>query len=347
MWLLFGIIYSLLEKGLLGELEYYPSTKNKYDFSNSFWSATIGSLLVGIFLGTVETLYLRSFFNKRSFLEKIFFKTLIYLLCIVVFLVVLTFISSSTVLKVPFYHPSVMENLKAFAQDFVFISIVLYAGAFLALTLFITDISNHVGQGVFHNFLLGRYHNPVQEERIFMFLDMKSSTTYAERLGHVRYFELLRSYYADMTHAILASSAEIYQYVGDEVILTWNLKKGLNKDACIVCFYEIKKALDNKKNWYIKKFGFFPTFKAGLHYGTVTTGEIGEIKKEILYTGDVINTTARIQDLCNEHGTSILISQDLFSSVSIKIQKDFAEIGSFALRGKTELIKLYGHRLSN
>jgi hypothetical protein len=37
-----------------------------------------------------------------------------------------------------------------------------------------------------------------QKRKEFMLLDMKSSTTIAKSLGHVRYFEMLKEYYSDV-----------------------------------------------------------------------------------------------------------------------------------------------------
>jgi len=66
-------------------------------------------------------------------------------------------------------------------------------------------------------------------------------------------------------------------------------------------FFAMKEDLRKRADWYNKDFGLLPAFKAGLHFGKVTTGEIGALKKEIIFTGDVLNTTARIQGLCNHH----------------------------------------------
>ena len=57
----------------------------------------------------------------------------------------------------------------------------------------------------------------------------------------------------------------------------------------------LKNRLKSRTAWYNQKFGVNPDFKAGIHLGEVTTGEIGALKKEIIFTGDVLNTTARIQ----------------------------------------------------
>ena len=153
-----------------------------------------------------------------------------------------------------------------------------------------------------------------------MFLDMKSSTTIAEQLGHVEYFRLLNKYYADISDAIIQTAGEVYQYAGDEIIVSWDLKNGLANNNCIRCFFLIKKTFKKVSESYIKRFGLTPEFKAGFHYGKVTTGEIGVIKKEIFFTGDVLNTTARIQAKCNEFGTDILISDINFVTMFLLLK---------------------------
>jgi len=213
-------------------------------------------------------------------------------------------------------------------------------GAVIIILLFVSEVSDNLGQGVLKNFLTGKYHKPREEERIFMFLDMKSSTTIAEKLGHVRYYKLLNDYYADITAAIIQTSGEIYQYVGDEVVVTWKLKDGLKKNNCLHCFFTMKEILVRASEKYINEYELVPEFKAGLHYGKVTTGEIGVVKKEIIFTGDVLNTTARIQSSCNFHNADILVSNDLI--LNLKMEDDYilTEIGECELRGKDEKVKL-------
>ncbi len=202
-------------------------------------------------------------------------------------------------------------------------------------------VNTNQGSSVFYNFFTGRYHHPREEDRIFMFLDMKSSTTIAERLGHVEYFRLLNKYYADTTEAIIQTYGVVYQYAGDEIIVSWNLKKGLTNNNCIRCFFMIKETFQTLSESYIKRFELVPEFKAGFHYGKVTTGEIGVLKKEIFFTGDVLNTTARIQASCNEFGTDILISQDLLSQLDIDDVYELTAIGECELKGRQEKINLF------
>ena len=83
----------------------------------------------------------------------------------------------------------------------------------------------------------GKFYNPHEEERIFMFLDLVGSTTIAEKLGHKTYSHFLRHCFHDLTEIVLKYQAEIYQYVGDEVVLSWKEKNGLERMNCIKTFF--------------------------------------------------------------------------------------------------------------
>ncbi|WP_158267567.1 adenylate/guanylate cyclase domain-containing protein [Adhaeribacter arboris] len=170
---------------------------------------------------------------------------------------------------------------------------------------------------------------------------MKSSTTIAENLGHVTYFEMLREYYADLSNSILEYSGEIYQYVGDEIVVTWKLKTGLTNNNCLQCFFAMKAAIKKQSNKYYEKFDLLPEFKAGFHLGKVTTGEIGVLKKEIIFTGDVLNTTARIQALCNTYQVDLVLSGHLIKKLPLSSAFQFQALGESELRGRDEKIELY------
>ena len=211
----------------------------------------------------------------------------------------------------------------------------------LGVSLFYAEISENIGHGIMINFFTGKYHTPTEEKRIFMFSDMKSSTTIAEKLGHIKYFELLREYYNDLSDAIVKYSGEIYQYVGDEIIVSWNYKDGIENNNCIKCFIAMKEDLRKRADWYNEKFGLLPAFKAGFHVGKVTTGEIGALKKEIIFTGDVLNSTARIQGLCNQYKVDLLISGDLMKSLDLDSEFKIKSLGKNELRGKVVNIEVY------
>jgi adenylate cyclase len=103
----------------------------------------------------------------------------------------------------------------------------------------------------------------------------------------------------------------------------------------------MQSALEYQKDSYLEKFGVVPTFKAGLHFGKVTTGEIGVIKKDIIFTGDVLNATARIQSLCNSYNVDILISEPLLHRLDLSSRYHIQPLGESELRGRDEKIALF------
>ena len=177
--------------------------------------------------------------------------------------------------------------------------------------------------------------------RVFMFLDIKSSTEIAEKLGHNKYFELIHDFFSDVSDPIVACQGEIYQYVGDEVVITWPLEKGIENAQCLQCFFHICDVIEMGAQRYMEKYGVVPDFKAGMHYGKVTTGSIGTIKKETVFSGEVLSTASRIEGLCNRYRVNLLLSKDLLNLLPIEDSLVPREIDSIVLRGKQESITLF------
>jgi class 3 adenylate cyclase len=336
----FGIVWSIVEQSLLGPLNHYPATGLPYDFTIALFTTSFSSLIFGWIVGAIEVLFVNKLFVRKSFGLKILIKTILYITALALFLIALTFIFNFFTSEHSVFDPAPLEKLIQFITSFSFWGVIIYMGAIIGVMLFYSEISDNLGQGVLTNFLIGKYHNSREEERIFMFLDMKSSTTIAEKLGHVRYYQLLNDYYADITEAIIQTSGEIYQYVGDEVVVSWKLRNGLKNNNCLRCFFTIKEIFNDRSKIYIEAYGLVPGFKAGIHYGKVTTGEIGVVKKEIIFTGDVLNTTARIQSICNSYDVDILVSDDLISKIQMPDEFTITDIGECELRGKDEKVKL-------
>lgn len=340
IWSVLGIVFMLSDVLAIGDGDapegaIYPNFE-------LFVFAIMATFAGGSVVGLLEMVYGNRLFRKASLLMTTIYKSLLYLVFFFVLMVVVYPIAARIELKSSFSDPEVWQKFKVFWGSYAFWSTMLQLGFSLLLSLLYAAISENLGQSVIMNFFTGKYHRPKEEERIFMFLDMRSSTTMAETLGHVQYFELLQQYYDDLADAIIQNWGEVYQYVGDEIVITWTKQRGIVNNNCIDCFFDMQQALEVKKEHYIKAFGYAPTFKAGLHLGTVTTGEVGALKKEIVYTGDVLNTTARIQALCNETGKELLISDVLMEALGLQEPAAEAYLGYFDLKGKNIDIALYG-----
>lgn len=341
IWLLFGIVYSLVEKGLLGNAASYPGTGNPYSFYDSLIINCIATAIMGIAQGTIEVFFLRTLFFTKSFRKKIFLKSLIYATFIVLFVLCLNSVYNSILQKVSLQSNEILYMNVKFISSFSFWSTIAFVLSIVTVCLLFSEISDFIGQTVLNNFFAGRYHTPKTEDRIFMLLDMKNSTAIAENLGHTLFFKLLNTYYADMTDSILETGGSIYQYAGDGLIITWSLKKGIQRNNCIKCFFGIKEKLKKQSKKYIDEYGLLPGFKAGIHCGSVTAGEIGVIKKEIIFSGDVLNTTDRIQGLCNHYTVDLLLSEYLASQLMPDSKYKLLEVDTTLLRGKNESVQLF------
>jgi adenylate cyclase len=340
LWFVFSLIYVILERGILGHLDHYPSTGVKYVFYTNIITIPIAGLIMGLLTGILEIVFFGRRFLKTSFTKKIIFKSLIYLFIVVIFLTTLTLINALYFFEDHSLSSIITPSL-AFFADFGVISITLYMASIIVITQLYAEFSQSIGTGTLSNFFLGKYHHPGEEERIFMFLDMKSSTTIAENLGHVRYFEMLKTYFFDLSEAVIDYAGTIYQYAGDEMIITWKSKNGLKYNNSIECFFAMKHALKKQANKYHSHYGVIPGFKAGLHLGVVTAGEIGSLKKEIIFTGDVLNTAARIQGLCNHYEADLLVSKDIVKTFQLPAIYEVRSVGENVLKGRGKTMELF------
>ncbi|MEL6670597.1 MAG: adenylate/guanylate cyclase domain-containing protein [Bacteroidota bacterium] len=218
---------------------------------------------------------------------------------------------------------------------------VIYTGVVSMLFNLFRQISSMFGPGIMYKLIIGKYHRPKEEERIFMFLDLRSSTTYAERLGHILYSELIQDCFSDLTAAIDQHQVEIYQYVGDEAVLTWPISDGLKDLNCIEAFFTFDQSIQSRAKYYFNKYDLVPAFKAGVNLGLVMVAEVGIVKKEIAYHSDVLNTAARIQGKCNEYGKGLLISEAMSLRIPPQHNYILEEVGTVSLKGKEQLITIF------
>ncbi len=339
IWFLSGLVFLVVERAAIGDAD-APASAIEMNVEVFIFSS-LAITCVGLLVGAIELFYLERVFAKQSFTRKLLYKIFVYIFLLFIVTLITFPIAASLELRTHLSDPKVWDKLLMYLTSLTHASTVLQLSAALGASLFYSAISEHIGQGILMNFFTGKYHSPTVEHRIFMFSDMRASTTIAESLGHVRYFELLREYYSDLSDAIIRHSGEIYQYVGDEIVITWKYEAGVQDNNCINCFFAMKKDLAKRTAWYKSTFGVTPAFKAGLHAGQVTTGEIGALKKEIIFTGDAVNATARIQSLCNHYGVDVLISGDLLKGLSLDSQFAVRTLGSTSLRGKSESVELY------
>ena len=208
----------------------------------------------------------------------------------------------------------------------------------------IRAVDQKLGPGNLWKLMIGEFSKPKELERIFMFLDLQGSTTLAERLGHIKYSELIQDCFHDIS-VVQSHGAEIFQYVGDEVVLVWKPKKGLNSFNCIEAYFSFMNRITEKKDYYLKKYGVVPFFKAGVHIGQIVLAEVGAVKRDIAYHGDTINTASRIQKTCNEYNQALVVSDTLLHALDVNeahANYGIEALGSVLLKGKDKHVSIMG-----
>lgn len=225
------------------------------------------------------------------------------------------------------------------SADFAWFFGLLLGASFLITLAF--QVNRVLGPGTLRALLLGRYLRPVHEERVFLFLDLTDSTPIAEQLGPLRFSDFKNDFFHDVAGPVLATRGQIFQYVGDEVVVSWTLRHGTRHGDCLRLFYLVEDAVEARRDWYQRRYGVVPRFKAACHAGPVVTAEIGDLKREIVHSGDTLNTTARMEGQCRLLGRRLLVSETLLDCCPLPADLRAEPVGAVPLRGKRETVALY------
>jgi len=234
--------------------------------------------------------------------------------------------------------PRSLHDFFATKKVFEFLGIALIISL---LSNFMDELHRKLGRDAIYNLVLGKYHQVKQEERLFLFIDLNNSTDIAEEMGEMEFSHFLQDYFYDISEPIARYFGRVYQYVGDEVVVTWPLKKGKRYAVCLRCFFAIQKQVKRYEKQYEKRYGRAPVFKAALHGGSIVVSEVGKYKSEIAYHGDVLNTTARMLSKCHELGSDFIVSDYILEKIEIPRYLGTEVLGTFQLRGKQQEVELH------
>ena len=319
-----------------------PNATNPIDpnvhigISALFLNVTRGGIILGVLYALADmTIFERRVFRAMSYGRLILIKSIFY----IIFFAFTTTLTNLISFSIYYGNLDFVLWAKNAARVSWYVPI-LYISLVCILINTFKQIDLKFGPGNLLNLLLGKFHKPRQDHRIFMFLDLKSSTSIAEELGHIQVSRLLQDCFTDLS-IVRNYKAEIYQYVGDEVVLSWSMANGLENLNCIKAYFMFQNLLESRSDFYRKKYGLVPFFKAGLNVGDVTIAEVGQIKREIAFHGDTLNTASRIQGKCNDYKKSLLLSQALKELIEGKDELQINFVGEVMLRGKIQALKIY------
>lgn len=308
---------------------------------NSIIAATGAGFLIGLLTGLSELYFFPRFFRNKSFLKLIVVKLFVYSASI----------SVISIFTMYFYQrishqKDFLDAVSSTVEMFIYISFyrLFLMGILLSLGInFIIIMKNKMGYKSFIPFIFGRYHKPREENRIFLFIDMTSSTRTAELLGHVKYSNLIQDCFRDLSTQVIRYNGGIYQFVGDEAVISWKTKWKNSYLDSIYLFFAFQEVLIKNASIYQKKYGLTPEFKGSINAGKVMVAEVGEkVKSEIAFHGDVLNTASRMLELCAIYKKDLVVSENIVDNINIhNSELEIEFIANIQLRGKDKSKKVF------
>jgi adenylate cyclase len=338
-WQIIAVLISVYDYFLLTS-EFARGYAPGFSFQLSLLFNTVAAFIGSVIGGSFLIFYVNEKYRERSYGFTILAVVVSFILIIGLITVLLGFSSAMITTGHSLTHPETIKLAKANIINPIHLKNIVAWGLVVAMTQLLLSVDLKFGHGVLWQFIKGKYRHPQNEKRIFMFLDLNSSTSIAEKLGNEKYHNLLKDFFSDITNPVLDNRGEIYQYVGDEAVVSWPYKYGIENSQCIQCYFDIKNSIEMNKEKYLSRYGLIPGFKAGIHYGNVIAGEIGVIKRDITFSGDVLNTTSRIQGMCKELKVDMLVSGELTHELPGSLRYIARSMGENKLRGREKNIEL-------
>jgi adenylate cyclase len=209
------------------------------------------------------------------------------------------------------------------------------------LILFVIQIRHLIGARTLTNILIGRYHRPIREERLFAIFDLRQSTRIAAMIGDERFHSLLSNIFADADREIVDHGGEVHSYVGDAMIATWPLGDEKKNARAVAAAFAILDDLAKASSRYRSRFGVTPQFRVALHGGPVIAGECGDSKRQITYLGDVLNVAARLEQVAKAINTDFVVSGDILPHIALPANVLVVDRGEHALNGIARPLQVF------
>lgn len=298
------------------------------------------AMLAGLSQGIYEVYVLDDDRFHRSVLESTVMRTLFNLSMVLSNCLIVVLLWAGQEYEEMIGQPA-METIHALLLEDEFWAFLLFCLVSTFLITFVRSINKKFGPRTFLNSLLGKYQDPKEEERIFLFLDLKSATTLAEDLGHFAYSAFLRDYFRLVSNCCIENQGEVYQFAGDGVILTWTMDSCRRRPRPLEFYHDLVICFRNTQRRFERKYGAYPHFKAAIHVGRVIGTEVGNFGSQLAFHGDALNTTARLQGLCNLLKKDLIASETLVRKMPSLAGFRTIPQGSFQLKGKNRDLDVY------
>lgn len=296
---------------------------------------------IGLIAAFIEVFYIRS--QRRSWIRRVaFLPGLVVRILAITLIIRVCLVANELLTNWLSNKPLTVEfDAKDQVRD------TLFSLAIVIVFVIMSQLTSIIGLKRFLNLVVGRYFKPVNEERVFLFVDLVGSSKLARELGNEKFHEILSEFFYQLDQAIVRTGGEIVSYVGDAVIVTWPLGDDGKRNArCLLALAHMRRNMMREAKNFKKTFGVVPEFRAALHGGHVVVGECGDSRRQVTFLGDVVNMTARIEQLTKETGEQFLASKSVLNRMTFPKGIAFEEFGERLVKGADAPIHLQSIKFS-
>lgn len=179
----------------------------------------------------------------------------------------------------------------------------------------------------------------------FMFVDLRGSTKLGEEKLPFDVLYILNQFFAEMTLSLKATSGHYAQFNGDGLMAIYGLN-GAGKaidhaQNAIRGAEEMFRRLDLLNEQLESELDQPLKIGIGIHYGEAIVGAMGPPDNQLITAiGDNVNIAARLESLCKEYQSPLIISADAASAANITLPESQAH--SVAVKGRNQEVKFYG-----
>lgn len=220
---------------------------------------------------------------------------------------------------------------------------IVFSLAVSAIFVTATSVHRMVGTDVLLGIFTGRYLAPRQEHRVFLFADLVGSTALAEHIGDLKFHRYVDTLVHELTEPVARHRGQIYRYVGDELIVTWRADRDPARAArrALACVRDCQARLAREAARFETAFGHAPEMRYALHAGPVVAGKMGEMKREIVFLGDTVNTTARLEEAAKTWNRGVVVSGAVLDTLDASWDGAAQPLGTVDVRGKRRPVQVY------
>ena len=175
-----------------------------------------------------------------------------------------------------------------------------------------------------------------------LFCDIRSFTSMSEKMAAAEVVSLLNRYFTALGQCITAHHGIINKYIGDAIMAIFGAPVASQNSAedAFAAALDMRKALEKVNKEFAEDGLPQLRFGIGIHTGPVFAGTIGaENRMEYTVIGDTVNTASRLESLCKNYTTDLLLSEAAVEKLGNGGKLTF--VADAQIRGKTEPMKIY------